>query len=83
MAKFVDLGGPHGLPEDKRIDLIGHRVVDHKEQVGFVVEDDAKADRYISKLKAKFPSIVVKERLRGPVKGTVSVILVPAPTESN
>ena len=50
MTKFADVGGPDGLPEDKRIDLIGHRVVDHHEQVGFIVEDDEKADRYVAKL---------------------------------
>jgi len=75
--KYADLGGPQGLPEDQRIDLIGHRVVDHHEQVAFMVEDDAKADRYVKKLLEKFPGVTVKQRGPGPA-GTIAVILVPA-----
>ena len=69
---YLDL---HAIEEDKRIDLIGHRVVVHKDRVGFFVDDDAKADRYVAKLKAKFPSISVVERGPGP-GGTVFVKVV-------
>ena len=43
--------------------------------VGFVVEDDAKADRYLQKL-AAFPVRVV-DRGPGPVKDTVMVSVGP------
>ena len=58
-TRYADL---HDLHEDKRIDLIGHRTIDHEEIVGFVVDDDKKADRYIEKLKEKFPTIEVVDR---------------------
>ena len=70
MTQFVDL---HNLSEDARIEMIGHRAVDHKERVAFVVEDDEKADRYVAKLKAKFPSVSVVERFAGPVPGVITV----------
>lgn len=70
MPPYADL---HDLPEDKRIDMIGHRVVDHHEVVGFFVdrngEDRSKGDRYIAKLKKKFPQISVIARLDGPIDG--------------
>ena len=59
------------LPEDERIELIGHRVVDHREVVGFMVDVEngshAKGDRYIEKLTRRFPSITVMFRGDGPV----------------
>lgn len=65
------------LSEDQRIDLIGHMVVDHKQTNAFVVEDDAKADRYIKKLVAKFPGVEVVGRGKGPIAGTVYVKVGP------
>ena len=70
MTKFADIAN---LDESKRIDLIGHRVIDHHETVGFVVEDDIKADRYITKLQKKFPNIIVDWRGPGPVSETILV----------
>lgn len=72
--KYANLGE---LTEDKRIELIGHRVVDHHEQVAFIVEDDAKADRYVAKLLEQFLGLIVKHRGPGP-KGTIAVVLIPA-----
>lgn len=68
--KFVDLGD---LEENKRIEMIGHRAMAHNEKVAFIVEDDAKATRYMAKLKAKFPLIKELWRGPGPVEGTVTV----------
>ena len=70
MAKYADLGD---MEEDRRIALIGHRAVDHRESVAFVVEDFTKADRYMKKLKDKFPLIEEVERGKGPTKNTVYV----------
>jgi hypothetical protein len=65
---FLDL---HSVTEDKRIEMIGHRAVEHGETVGFLVDvvngDHAKGDRYIEKLKRQFPSITVLYRGDGPV----------------
>lgn len=50
----------------------------HRKTVGFVVDaDPGKADRYIAKLKEKFPGIVVLGKFAGPVKNTVSVKVGP------
>ncbi len=70
MPQFVDIAD---LKEDDRIDLIGHRVMDHRDVVSFIVEDDAKADRYIEKLQKKFPCIIVAWRGLGPVPGTIAI----------
>ncbi|MGH3427947.1 MAG: hypothetical protein ACRDQZ_10340 [Mycobacteriales bacterium] len=74
MTPYVDIAS---MPEDRRIDLIGHRAVVHKESVAFVVEDDEKADRYIAKLRDKYPTIQVNSRGAGPVKGTIYVKVGP------
>lgn len=66
------------LEEDRRIDLIGHTVMEHRKTVAFVTDADAgKADRYVTKLQAKFPGIVVIDRFLGPVANTVSVKVGP------
>lgn len=75
MKGYADLAD---MDEDDRIELIGHRVSDHHEQCAFIVEDDAKADRYIAKVTARFPGVTVKSRGRGPTPGTIAVILIPA-----
>ena len=68
MKGYADLAD---LPEDKRIDIIAHRAIDHKEVVGFVVErvgeDRSKGDRYIAKLKKKYPMVSVMWRGDGPI----------------
>jgi fructose-1,6-bisphosphatase/sedoheptulose 1,7-bisphosphatase-like protein len=67
MKAFADLAD---LPEDKRIRAIAE-IAEHGHSVAFVVEDDAKADRYIEKL-TKF-NVHVTARGDGPVAGTVFV----------
>lgn len=61
--------------EGKRIHLIGTSVMRDKLAVGFVVEDEAKADRYIAKLKQQFPGIRVTYKGPGPVSDTILVKL--------
>lgn len=78
-AVFADL---HDLDEDKRISIIVASVASGK-TVGFVVDSElGKADRYISKLTARLPGIIVERMDRGPVKGTVAV-KVRLPVERN
>lgn len=73
--KFMDIAD---VEEDKRIEIIGHRAMVHKEKVAFVTDDDAgKADRYIRKLQERFPGIKVIERGNGPVPNTVYVKVGP------
>lgn len=69
MTAFVDMGD---FSEDERIQTIGRTVENAGGIVGFVVEDDAKADRYIKKL-VKAHAVHVVDRGAGPVKGTVLV----------
>lgn len=68
---FADLGD---LPEDERIWLIaGTAAQGHV--IAFIVEDDAKADRYVAKL-AAYPVRII-DRSSGPVKGTIAVRVGP------
>ena len=77
MTFYADLAD---LEEDKRIEAIGKVVMGGPKNSGdkpimaaFVVEDDAKTDRYIRKLQALFPGIRVIDRFKGPVPETISV----------
>lgn len=71
MKGYMDLGD---IGESKRIDMIGHRAVDHKEVVGFIVEKDGtKGDRCIKKLKDKFPQVSVMGRFDGPIKDVETI----------
>lgn len=75
MIPFTDL---YMLDEDKRIEIIGQSTVDNKmseNHICFIVDDDQKADRYIKKLQAKFPSIRVLNRVRGPTPDSITVSL--------
>jgi hypothetical protein len=63
--------------EDQRITIIGHAATCEKKIVAFIVEDDVKANRYLDKLKKKYPGIKVLERGNGPVIGTVFVKVGP------
>ena len=72
MKAFADLAD---LPEDARIDIIGH-TASSGALVGFVVDDDEKADRYIQKLSERFKVRIV-DRGAGPVANTVLVRVGP------
>lgn len=53
IVPFQDLGDNN---EDDRIRQIGEKVMKERITVGFVTDDEpGKADRYITKLKARFP----------------------------
>ena len=76
---FIDLGD---CEEDQRIDTIGHQVMVHHRIVGFITDaDEGKADRYIRKLKEKFPRIQVLARGNGPVPNAVWIKVGP-PTDA-
>ena len=70
MKGYADIAD---LPEDERITLIGQRA-ETGERVGFFVEDDAKADRYMTKLQTQFQVQEVK-RSHGFPANTVLVIV--------
>lgn len=72
-AKYADLAD---FPEDDRIVAIG-KVAEGGKVVAFIVENEAKADRYIRKVLLDF-NVKVLERGRGPVEGTVYVKVGPA-----
>lgn len=70
--RFKDL---HKLKEDERIKMIYEAVMKVGMKGAFVVEDNAKADRYMAKLKELAPTIV--EVKRGPLNGCIAVIVGP------
>jgi hypothetical protein len=63
------------LPEDERIEIIG-RLAAGGAVTGFIVDDDAKADRYLAKLRKRF-NVRVIQRAPGPVNNTVTVVVGP------
>lgn len=69
MTVYADL---FELPESDRIDAIGKAAMGGA-LVGFVVEDDEKADRYVKTLRERFTSVRVVDRMPGPVKNTILV----------
>lgn len=71
---FSDLAD---LPEDERIDIIAAAALDNI--VGFIVDDETKADRYIEMLK-KYPNITIFDKKPGPIKGTILVRVGPTST---
>lgn len=71
---FADLAD---LPEDKRIEIIGHTVTVHGKTVAVCVDDVAsKVARYVRKLSA-IPGVVVLDQTKGPVKGSVTIRVGP------
>lgn len=79
MLKFKDIADD---PEDDRIQQIGEAVMRDRGTVGFITDVEgpdcfAKADRYVTKLKARFPGIRVISKAVGPVEGTVFVKVGP------
>ena len=69
MKAYADLAD---LPEDDRITAIG-QVAESGQVVGVFVDDDEKADRYITKLTTRFKVQVVKRCKDVLVKNTVFV----------
>ncbi len=65
--KFIDVGGPKGLPEDQRITMIGNRAM-LGEKIGVLIDGESespgKVDRYIEKVLKRFPDVEVT--FRGP-----------------
>jgi hypothetical protein len=58
------------VTEREQIDAIGHSARGGK-LIGFFVDDDAKADRYIAQLLALFPTLTIVDRR--PLFGAVLV----------
>ena len=78
---YADLGD---LDEDSRIGIIGDTVMRLKQTVGFVTDvEPGKADRYIQKLKERFPGIVIISRFAGPTAHAVTVKVGPPPLSNN
>lgn len=72
MTFYADLGD---CGEDRRIETIGVAAAGGA-TIAFIVEDDAKADRYLKKLQERYKVRVIA-RGAGPVKDTVFVKLGP------
>ena len=72
---YADL---HDLSEDDRIKLIAETVLSAGMVTGFLVENDKKADRYIEKLRKRFPGVDILGKMRGPTKGIILVKVGPA-----
>jgi hypothetical protein len=78
---YADLGD---IQEDDRIELIGRAVTDNRATVAFIVEaGSGKAERYIQKLTAKFPSVRVLGQFAGPVPNTTTVRVGPLDVSHN
>lgn len=73
MREFKDIPDE---PEDERIRQIGEKTMREKQIVGFVTDDEPdKSERYIRKLRARFPGIRVIHQ--GPVAETILVKVAP------
>lgn len=72
---YADLSA-HG--EDVRIDAAGRAAMHHKKIVGIIVDDvPGKPERYIEKLKQRFPGITVIGQWKGPTAGAVLIKVGP------
>lgn len=66
------------LDEDSRITVIGQFAMGHLRPTAFTVDDLPKAERYIAKLKEKFPGIQILETTENkPIVGVVYVKVAP------
>ncbi len=75
MPAFADIAD---YEEDDRIKIIAHQVTVHHMTVVFIVEDNAKADRYMQKLHGLDHSIREIDRLPNvPTKGMITVKIGP------
>lgn len=73
MTSYADLAD---LPEGRRIAIIGQAA--ESAVVGFFVDDDAKADRYIEKLRARYKVRLIDRKADVLVNNTVFVKIGPA-----
>lgn len=82
MPEYQDLAD---LPEDERIKRIGRMVMLYGKVVAVCTDANprSKADRYIDKLKARFPGIRVLSVFDGPTAGVVTVKLAPPVKPAN
>jgi Lhr-like helicase len=65
------------LSEDERIEVIGKAVLRGRNPVAIFVETKEKAERYLAKLREKFPSLVVVDRGSPGPGNTVAVRIGP------
>lgn len=67
------------MTEDEQIDAIGKAAMTKKHGkppvIGVAVDDDAKADRYIAKLKERFPLVIVLSRHNEFLPGSPDTVL--------
>lgn len=78
---YADMGD---ASEDARIDAIGKFVMERRKVAAFMTDSDpGKADRYISKLKAKFKGIRILDVMPGPIDGVVTVKVGPPDVSAN
>jgi hypothetical protein len=72
---YADL---HQLSEDDRIATIGHYVTEHGKAVAVCVDDvQAKVDRYVRKLRERFPGLVILDITKGPTAGVRTIRVGP------
>lgn len=72
--KYMDLAD---LPENKRIQAIGE-IANSGKVVTFIVDTEgkdgnAKADRYMKKIKSRFPNVIELGRFPGPVDDVITI----------
>ena len=72
MKAYADIAD---FDEGTRIETIGRYVMSHRtEKVAFITDaEPGKADRYIERLKTRFPEIIVFGRSDGPIPTTVTI----------
>lgn len=73
---YVDL---HALSEDKRIEQIGIAAMVHGKVCGAIVDakPTATAERYMTKLRLRYPGIVIHSHGPGPVPDTILIKVGP------
>lgn len=65
-------------PEDERIRQIGEKTMRDRLIVGFITDkEEGKAERYIKKLRERYPGIRVIHQGDGPVAETILVKVAP------
>lgn len=72
------------VEEDQRIQMIGEMVIREGKTVGVLVDDiPAKVERYLRKIKERFPQIKVEYQGKGPTPGVVTIRLGLAQKETH